>query len=162
MWAAVVAANPVDGSHWFRLAEARRRRQDLSGAIAALEKALELRHGYPAEIAYMIAACHSQLGESEAALDRLDQALRLGLRDVAASRTGDEFAALRDNPRFRELVGLVDLDGITRDAGWRLDLGILAREVKRRAFRPFHVVSEQQFDAEVQRIDGAIPELTDM
>ena len=162
MWAAVVAANPVDGSHWFRLAEARRRWQDLSGAIAAFEKALELRHGYPADIAYMIARCHAQLGESEAALERLDQALRLGLRDVAAARTEDDFAALRDNPRFRELVGLVDLDGMTRDAGWRLDLGILAQEVKRRAYRPFQVVREERFDDEVQRIDAAIPELTDM
>jgi tetratricopeptide repeat protein len=162
LWAEVVAANPVDGSHWFHLAQARRHRQDLDGAIAAYEKALELRHGYPAETAYMIAGCHAQLGQSEAALDRLDQALRLGLRDVAPARTEEDFAALRDNPRFRELVGLVDLDGISRDGGWRLDLGILAREVKRRAYKPFRLVSEERFDTEVKRIDAAIPELTDM
>lgn len=162
LWAAVVAANPVDSSHWFQLAQARLHRQDMSGAIAAYEKALELRHGYPAETAYMIARCHAKLGQPEAALDRLDQALRLGLRDVAPARTEEDFAALRDNPRFRELVGLVDLDGIARDAGWRLDLGILAREVKRRAYKPFQLVSEERFDTEVKRIDAAIPELTDM
>src|SRR5215472_10399230 len=162
LWAAVVAANPVDGSHWFQLGEARRHRQDLGGAIAAYEKALELRHAYPAETAYRIAASHAQLGQSDAALERLDQAMRLGLRDVAAARTGEEFADLRGNPRFRELVGLVDLDGISRDAGWRLDLGILAREVKRRAYRPFQLVSEERFDTEVQSIDASIPGLTDM
>lgn len=162
LWAEVVAANPVDGSHWFQLAQARSRRKDMDGAIAAYEKALDLRHAYPAETAYTIAACHAQLGQSDAALERLDQALRLGLRDVAAARTADEFADLRDHPRFRELVGLVDLDGITRDAGWRLDLRILAREVKRRAYRPFQVVSEERFDAEVQRVDAAISGLTDM
>ena len=162
LWGEVVAANPVDGSHWFELAQARSRRKDPDGAIAAYEKALELRHAYPAETAYRIAACHAQLGQSDAAFDRLDQALRLGLRDVAAARASEEFADLRDNPRFRELVGLFDVDGIPRDAGWRLDLGILAREVKRRAFRPFHLVSEERFDGEVQRVDAAIPELTDM
>ena len=162
LWGEVVAANPVDGSHWFELAQARSRRKDLDGAIAAYEKALELRHAYPAETAYRIAACHAQLGQSDAALDRLDQALRLGLRDVAAARTGEEFADLRDNLRFRELVGLFDVDGISREAGWQLDLGILAREVKRRAYRPFRLVSEERFDAEVRRVDAAIPELTDM
>src|SRR5262249_39648018 len=32
LWGEVVAANPVDGSHWFELAQARSRRKDLDGA----------------------------------------------------------------------------------------------------------------------------------
>ncbi len=48
-----------------------------------------------------------------------------------------------------------------RDAGWRGDLRLLAREVKRRAWAPFRLRSEADFDAAVAELDRAIPELDD-
>ena len=45
--------------------------------------------------------------------------------------------------------------------GWRTDLRLLARELKRRAYAPFALISEEDFDREVARLDGEIPGLTD-
>jgi hypothetical protein len=42
-----------------------------------------------------------------------------------------DFAALRDDPEFREIVGRPDTKGWTRDEGWRRDLDLLYAEIKR-------------------------------
>src|SRR6187431_1126779 len=47
---------------------------------------------------------------------------------------------------------------ITPDA-WRDDLRYLARELPGRHVKAFHTVSRENFDAEVSRLDAAIPRL---
>ena len=54
------------------------------------------------------------------------------------------------NERFRRLVALVDTSRISRVEGWRYDLHLLAREIKRQGVAPFRKVSQEQFEAEVQ------------
>jgi hypothetical protein len=132
------------------------------GAIPALEQALALGDGDPAESALAIARCHARRDDREAALTLVERALTLGLRSLKAVREHDDFAALRSDPRFREMTGLIDRDALSRDDGWRFDLRLLARETKRLAYAPWRKVSEAEFDASVQRIDAAIPELTDL
>ena len=62
LWEAVVAANPVEGRHWERLAEACQRGGAYTRAIEAAERALALGAGYPAEGHYRIACCHALRG----------------------------------------------------------------------------------------------------
>jgi tetratricopeptide (TPR) repeat protein len=162
LWQRVVAANPVEGRFWTRLAEARHHAQDYRGAVAAYEQALDLRDGYPAETIYRMACCHALLGERDEALANLERALELGYRHLDHARTDDDLASLRDDARFRALVGLVETSGLSRDEGWRTDLRFLVREVKRRAYDPFRYVSEERFDAEVSQLDQAISGLTDL
>jgi tetratricopeptide (TPR) repeat protein len=162
LWARVVEANPTEGRSWSRLADARYRTDDYQGALAAGVRALELRDGYPAETAYRLACCHARLGEPTPALTWLERSLQMGLRDLERARTDDDLASLRNDTRYRELVGQVDADGLTREERWRYDLRFLQREVKRRAYAPFRQVAEARFDAEVEALSDAVPDLTDV
>jgi tetratricopeptide (TPR) repeat protein len=161
LWASVVEANPVNGRYWLQLAEARYRMEAFHDAIEAFERAFTLGERSPSHIAYRIACCHALLQHEDAALDWLERAFELGYDDLEAVRNGDDLTALHANPRFRELAGLSDNPHATRDEGWRADLRFAAREIKRRAYAPFGVITETEFDAIVDRIDRAIPDLSD-
>lgn len=162
LWAEVVAANPVEGRFWSALATARYETEDYAGAMSAFERALALGDGYPAEAVYHIARCYAAGGQGEAALDQLERALAMGYRDLDRARTDRAFAGLRDSARYRDVVGLIDTEGMARDDGWRTDLRFLSREIKRRAYDPFRHIAESEFDAMVAGIGERLPELTDL
>jgi len=175
LWTRVTAANPVHGDYWARLAEARYAERDYGAARLAYAKVLELgvRPGYqarfradapellPGEVAYLIACCQAELGRRADALAALAVALGRGFRDLDRARADDCWQAWRDDERFRDLLGLVEVEGLSRDEGWRTDLRLLARELKRRAYAPFTLISEEDFDREVADLDRGIPRLTD-
>ena len=175
LWARVTEANPVHGDYWARLAEARFAERDFTAAALAYAKVLELgvRPGYqvryrgdateflPGEVAYMIACCQAGLGRRADAIDALAAALGRGFRDLDRAQADDCWQAWRDDERLRDLLGIVEVEGLSRDEGWRTDLRLLARELKRRAYAPFALISEEDFDAEVARLDGEIPGLSD-
>jgi tetratricopeptide (TPR) repeat protein len=161
LWQEVVAGNPVDGRFWTKLAEARYRSRDYAGAIEAGKRAFDLRAGFPAETAYRVAACEALRGERGAALDWLERAFALGYRKLDEARSDADLATIRDDARFRALVGGFASDELSRDDGWRGDFDYLVREIKRRAYDPFRIVSEAKFEAEAETLRQAIPALTD-
>jgi tetratricopeptide (TPR) repeat protein len=161
LWARVVEATPVEGRFWSRLGDARHRLGDHAGAIDAFYHAFDLRHGFPAETAAEIAGCHAVLGHTDEALDWLERAWDLGYRHVDRAREDDDLAALRDHPRFRELVGPPDTTGMSREDGWRLDLRYLAAEIRRRAYAPFRATPETEFDAAFAALSAEIGDLSD-
>ncbi|HBW20107.1 MAG TPA: hypothetical protein DEH11_14410, partial [Actinobacteria bacterium] len=156
LWARVVELNPVVGRHWVRLAEARYELGDFDGALAAYDAAQgagvwlhrdEIEAIFPAEIAYRMATCHVRLGDHESAVRELRRALRLGLRDLGRPKGDEHWEPLLGDQAVREMLGIIDTAGLTRDEGWRADLTFLAREIKRRAYAPFRAISEPEFDA---------------
>lgn len=166
-WEEVVTANPVHGGHWAELARAREGAGHHADAAAAYERALEIGVWqrseliYPGAIAYRIAACQARAGQPEAALAALERARDLGYREFANAAEDEDLAALHDDPRFRQLVGSPEVTGLSRDDGWRADLAVLTREVKRRAYDPFRQVAEADFDAAAATLSTAVPRLTD-
>lgn len=61
---------------------------------------------------------------------------------------GDEhWEALRADDRVREMLGIIDAGGLSREEGWRADVRFFAREIKRRACAPFRDICEPDFDA---------------
>lgn len=171
LWARVVELNPVVGRHWVRLAGARYELGDFEGALDAYARAQEagvwLQHleevetVFPAEIAYRMATCHVRRGDHEGAAAELRRALRLGLRDLGRPVGDEHWEPLLDEA-VREMLGIIDTTGMTRDQGWRADLAFLAREIKRRAYAPFREIPEPEFDAAVARLAEDLPGLSDV
>lgn len=162
LWERVVAANPVEGRFWTHLAEARYHTNAFRGAATAYERAFSLRDGYPAETAYQLACCYAHLDELPDARAWLTRALDLGLRNLAKVQTDDVLARLREDAEIRERIGLINTNGLSREDGWQADLRFLTREVKRRAYAPFGVGSEAQFDKAVEELCRKIPDVTDV
>jgi tetratricopeptide (TPR) repeat protein len=190
-WRRAVEANPVNGDWWTQLAAACWAGDDVAGALEAYGQALELGAAptddpetvFPSSIAYRIACCHARLGDVARATEALERALALGFRDLDRLRTDEHLAPLRaagvlpeflgapgggqDRPGpgdpgdHRGQGGLARAAAADRDDGWRGDLRLLAREVKRRGWAPFRERSEAGFDAAVAELDRAIPELED-
>ena len=169
LWSRVVELNPLVGRHWVKLAEARCELGDFGGALAAYDKArgagVWLPEGetdavFPAEIAYRMATCHVRLGDHESAVRELRRAFRLGLRDLGRPQGDEHWEPLLAHAAVKEMLGIIDPAGLTRDEGWRADVMFLAREIKRRACAPFREISEPEFDAAVDRLAREVPGLS--
>lgn len=167
-WEQVVARNPVHGNHWAALAEAYFSSNDFRRALPAYQRAEELGSWevrvtdalWPGEFAYRIACCHAALGGDEQAVAALDRALRQGFRDLDRPRADKLWAALRADAVVRELLGIIELGGLSRDEGWRADIAFLAREIRRRS-AAFGDTSEPDFAAAVSRLAGGVPDLSE-
>jgi mannose-6-phosphate isomerase-like protein (cupin superfamily) len=78
--------------------------KDYEGALAACHVALEKFPGN-ALILYNIACMQSMLGHGDKALDTLRTSVESWPQFKENARADDDFASIRENPRFRELVG---------------------------------------------------------
>lgn len=116
-WENVVEVNPINGRFWSQLASARYHNKDYRKAIAAYEKVLDLRQGFPSSAAYNIASCYALLGEKEQALKWLEKAFDMGYRYLEDAQTDGDLESLHEDSRFRSLVGLIDTGKMSRDEG---------------------------------------------
>jgi hypothetical protein len=163
LWQKIVQANPVNARFSLQLATALLRAKDYRDAIPAYERALELHAGFPSNMAYNIACAYALLGEKGKAMQWLDRSFEMGFRDLEHARVDSDLASLHDDPRFQRVVGLPDVSKMSREEGWRTDLALLAREVKRKGYAEgvYRALSKQDFDSSVQKLNNAIPGLSD-
>ncbi len=157
----VVGLNPVNANYQARLARAYYDAKDYRKSIAVYEKALELRAGFPFNSAYNISCCYALLGDKEQSLKWLDKAFALGFRSLDFARDDDDLKPLHDDPHFRELVALVDTGKMTRTEGWRYDLQLLVRELKRLHYEMSKKGPPAGFDDFVRKLHDDVPKLTD-
>lgn len=161
LWERVVRANPVEPEFWDALGRAHYETANYKAAIPAYEKVIELGGYQPALAAYNIACNHALAGEKELALKALERALAMGFPDLGAAAQDEDFKSLRDDPRFKKMLGLTDASKMSRTEGWRSDLALLAREAHRKGFIVHRSVTREQFDAKVRELHDAIPRLKD-
>lgn len=167
LWGRVVELNPVQPSWWYSLGDAYYRARDYKNAISAFEKAAELgapmMGGYYS--VYEIARSYALAGDTARAIQALERAFRLGFPNLGQAVRDPDLASIRQDPRVVEMLGLKDVSKMSRHAGWRYDLAILAGEVHRKGFNPeldvHRPVTREQFDAQVRELNDAIPRLTD-
>jgi hypothetical protein len=163
LWEQVVDQNPHDARYWQALAEAAAEQREFARALEAAQKVLDLGPDFPpAYIAYRIASICGRLGDADAALEWLGRAFDLGYRDLNGAQTDEAFASIQNEPRFREIVALADTSEFTRDEGWRHDLRLMMRELKRKAHSPYRYVPEAEFDALAGALHERIPALSDV
>jgi len=80
----------------------------LENPPAALEdlKIVREHQPYEARVLYSIACAYSQMGDRVAALANLETAMKADEKFREQAQDDEDFAPLRDDPEFRELVGL--------------------------------------------------------
>jgi tetratricopeptide (TPR) repeat protein len=156
-----VALNPVNGHYWDRLARARYDARDYRPSIRAYEKVIELGQGYPWAAAYNIACCHALLGEKEQALKWLEKSFAMGWRRLHEARADADLKSLHGDPRFRELVAMIDPGKMSRDEGWRYDLKLLVRELKRIHYHFSKRPAPEGFEVFTRKLHDDIPGLGD-
>ncbi|HEV7642752.1 MAG TPA: tetratricopeptide repeat protein [Pyrinomonadaceae bacterium] len=162
LWKKVVQINPVEGEFWNKLGEAYYNNKQFAEAIPAYKQAFELGNGLPWETAYNIAKCYARAGDKEQALRWLEKSFAMGFQSLTQAQADPDFGSVKNEPRFRALTVFEDTSKMSRVEGWRYDLQILSREVKRRRYYPFKDISETEFDRNVKEISAAVPKLTDM
>ena len=161
LWEKIVKANPVEVRYWNQLGNAYYSGKNYANAIKAYEKVLEIGGTPSSYAAYNIACNYALLGEKEQALKWLEKALDSGFPDLMHVQSDTDLQGLRSDARFQKLVGSVDTSKLSREEGWRADLQLLAREVKRKAYPKFRGAREAEFSVAVRKLDEAIPNLTD-
>jgi hypothetical protein len=163
LWEQVVRANPVNPYFWSSLGNARYLAADYMGSVAAYQRAMELGApaGGPDVGAYRIASAYALAGQKELALQWLGRALAMGFPSLEGAKADDALKSLRDDPRFKKMMGLEDVSKMSRDEGWRYDLAVLAGEVRRKGFIIKRTVTLEQFEAQARELRDAIPKLTD-
>ncbi len=160
---ALVRDNPFDGSLWLDLGRAERRAGNSAGAIAALERALEIGtgnipgRGFRENVYLEIALAKAEL-DDPAAADALDAAFAARHRNPATLLGHPALAEVARDTRFVAERPSVGGDG--RIEGWRNDLALLSREVERMAVsqegigpRPGFLDDLQALAADVVDID---------
>lgn len=130
-------------------------------AIPAYQQAIRLGAERPFRMMLEIARCYAALSKKADALKWFEQAMQHGLTNVDRLRDDASLKLLRNEPRFRELVAIVDTSRMSRIEGWRYDLNLLAREIKRVHYNPYRFMAPAEFERAVREIHEAIPSLTD-
>ncbi len=124
---------PRDPENWYLLGLAQTALRKHADAYVAYQKAGPLM-GWDLQYwnGYRMAEAKLAQGDRRAALDQLRLMLneRHGFLRASLYNDGD-WAALRDDPEFLELIGRPSTAGWTRDEGWVRDIDFLLDEVKR-------------------------------
>ena len=107
LWERALQLNPTHPNGWHNLGVARFYAKDYKAAIPAFEQAAEL--GAPTMgpyfSVYNIACAHALAGEKEQAISSLQRALDMGFPNIQAPAKDEDFASIRDDPRFQKMLG---------------------------------------------------------
>lgn len=126
------AAYPLDAYAWASLGGVRRRLNKPAEAIAAYERAMALGGPRYRMVNEWLPDLYLQLGDRDAAIQALERSV---FENANLHRGGliyaEEYAALRDDPRFQRIAGVIDTSRMSRVEGWRTDLDFMRGEIRR-------------------------------
>ncbi len=72
---------------------------------------------------YNVACCYSVLGQTEAGLEALNNALKVGFEDYSKVRSDPNLANLRENPKYKLIVDKYDEPIINEEALKYVEMG---------------------------------------
>jgi hypothetical protein len=161
-WTTVVQANPFEGTYWNQLAVAHQRSGACDAARPAVTRAVALGYGIAAEVYYRQATCYAVAGRSDLGLEYLAHAMDAGFTRVHDVRRDPLWSALANDRRLRAIVGEPDTHGLSRQAGWTIDLDILQKEILRKAFQAPRAITHDDVRAEIRAIKERLARNSDM
>jgi tetratricopeptide (TPR) repeat protein len=164
LWREVIAMNPVDGEVWYRYGESLYRTDEPARAIDAFKNSMRIGMTSlsPADAAYAISKCYAKTHDAANALEWLKKSFDLGYRYLAAPTRDSVFGFLAHNEAFQNIVGAPAHGFVGRDEGWRFDLRLLVREIKRRRIHLPTGFSIDRLDSAAAALDESIPGMTDI
>ena len=159
----LVAEYPRDPENWTMLGRTQYRLGKFREAAVSWGRAGQLTGrdvGFPN--GYRVALALAAAGERDAALDTLRQMIFVE-RGISRRDLDEwpEFAMLKDDSEFRELIGAVDTTGWTRDEGWAYDLDMLYFETWRVNPDYRHGVMPGEVTRRYHALKRDIPRLSD-
>lgn len=152
---------PEDPEKWWLQARLAETVGDWQGTISAFEHALALGTRHPSYAASRIAIAHARLGETESALDWLENSVALGFPELGQLAAHEAFAEYTDNRRFKLALGIPLQEPAGRVEGWKSDIDFLVAEAQRLHADPENPAHAPSFVAAAEDIKTAIPEMTD-
>ena len=159
-WQDLYRENPLNKDFIIFAGNAYFRAKDYEQAISCYQQGYGYSRFRPATVSYNIACCYALSANVEEALHWLTIAIQEdGFSNILLAQEDNDLEALHDHPDFRSLVGLDIPDNVDTIEGWRMDLALMAKQIKHISYRPFHEVSEAEFDAAVQQLHDDIPHM---
>lgn len=158
----LLAADSTDYEATWRLAQLLRRNGRMDDAVGYGLRAF--RHDFADREGTLceVARWHAAAGRTEEALDWLERCVNAPMLERPELKTDEAFAAMRDNPRFRDLAGYGTAGELTRVQGWREDLAFFLHEARRLHADPMRPAFAPSFEDEVGALSQRVPELDDM
>ena len=157
-------ANPYQSSLWYGHGDALQKLGRYDEAIESFEQAVEVG-GYGWHIhraLFHIAGCHAQLDQKDDAFAVLARVMRTELGTNASMfRSSAELDSLRDDPRWSVIVPIDAPSDMTREEGWRYDLGVFKRRIKDLHYDFEAVTTETAFDSAIASLHDRIGDLSD-
>jgi hypothetical protein len=161
LWEQEAEANPSDPLLSLSAANDWYKAKDFQKAIPDFQKANALGVSYKWDMPYSIACCEALLGHKEAALKGLEKVVNDGFRDLKLMQTDTDLTSLHGDPRFTRLTASDDVTKMDRSEGYRYDLWLLNRELRRMHYDPYRRYSKAEFDHFVSNLRRDIPKLSD-
>jgi tetratricopeptide (TPR) repeat protein len=153
--------NPRNGLFWYELGSAQYYLKNYREAIAAYDRAIAVGHQVGLS-QYNKGCCHALLGETKPAIDAIENAIRSGLRGrEELLRTDKDLDSLRDTAEFRARILPAVMPETPRADAWRIDMDYLTKRVEETHYDPWRHISRDEWNAEIARIQGAVPSMKD-
>jgi tetratricopeptide (TPR) repeat protein len=153
--------NPRNGFFWYQLGSAEYYLKHYREAIDAYERAVAV--GYQVGVSHFNrACCLALLGEQTPAIDALELAVRTGLRGREdLIRNDEDLKSIRDTAEFRSRILPAVMPETPRADAWRIDMEYLTKRVAETHYAPWRHISRSEWDAEIARIQAAVPSMKD-
>jgi tetratricopeptide (TPR) repeat protein len=157
----LVERSPDDGTVWRALGFSRLQLERYDDAIDAYEQCIRTGASIPT-CRYDIACANALAGRSKQALDALAEAFASGFCNEELIDGDHDLASLRNESRFRRIVGRPERGVDDRRERWERDFAHLARRVREVHWNPFRILPEADFDAGLADIAASIDEFDDV
>lgn len=156
----VARQQPDSAGVWTRIFRLASSTGDTDTVIEAGAELDRLGHQLGPRFAYTMAQTYARRGDVLPAIDWLSRALRDRYDDRPGIWDDEAFAALRVDPRFRDLAGRPP-DGLDREAGWRFDILYFRDEARRLHADPRRPAFAEPFQSAIERLLAEVPSLSD-
>lgn len=159
-----------DGDTWFLLGLTYLQTESWSGAIYAMQKALELGasiHDIPTgsppsnDIMVRIADAFAAMGDSENAILWINRALEARYDERPFLSGTPHLQEALSEEQYLRSVGAYVAPDMSRDEAWRADLHFLAAEIERLHVNRLSAMSDDEFARRIADIETQIPSLSD-